>query len=440
MFVANLLRTTFPSLSFRCRYCTKISRQLILGVETSCDDTAAALIDESGRVISEKNHSQLQVHLDSGGVIPIVARNLHNEYLDDVVYETLHKSGFSMNDVTLVAVTNRPGLPLSLRVGTDYAKKLAIKYNKPLIPIHHMEAHATTASLFDETVSFPFLSLLISGGHSQLAFFKDINTSYLLGEALDDAPGEVMDKVARRMRVKNLGPPFDSLSGGAALEILAQKGHAKNFPTCATPMYKERNCNFSFSGFKSVLGQIEVMEKESNRPIDEPIPQIHDIAAAIFQGITLHILQRLARAIEFIEGSKIWKHDFDPTNSIYKVNYSDQDEEPLKLQVVISGGVACNDFIIDKIRDYCSSYEGIYNSTNITVHTPRPKKWCSDNAVMIAWNALLHLRQNSSKIRTTREEIESVDTFPKAQLGINISKMVANANIKPRKIKLTDER
>lgn len=432
MLMTKVLRRFVSSRTHTVPYCSNGNKEIVLGIETSCDDTAAAIIDGSGKILGEKNHSQLQVHLDNGGVIPVVARNLHNEYLDDIVYDTLQSSGLTMNDVTLVAVTNRPGLPLSLRIGVEYAKKLAIKYRKPLIPIHHMEAHATTASMFDPTITFPFLSLLISGGHSQLAFFKSLNQIYLLGEALDDAPGEVMDKIARRLRVKNLGPPFDSLSGGAALEILAKEGDASKSPL-TVPLHAARNCDFSFSAFKSLIPMIDRMERRSHLPVDRPLPQIHDISAAVLSAVTLHILQRLARAIEFIEGSRIWKDDFDPSVQ-YRINYS-ENEEQLHVRVVVSGGVACNDFIINSITDYCSEYEGVYESTSVSVHTPRPKKWCSDNAVMIAWNALLHSRQNSPNIRRSEEDM-NVGIEAKAELGVNISNLVSRANIKPRKIKL----
>lgn len=420
--------------SRRCTvpYSSSGGKEIVLGIETSCDDTGAAIIDGCGNILSEKKHSQLQVHLDSGGVIPIVARNLHNEYLDDIVYDTLQSSGVTMNDVTLVAVTNRPGLPLSLKVGVEYAQKLAVKYRKALIPIHHMEAHATTASMFDPRVTFPFLSLLISGGHSQLAFFKNLRQIYLLGEALDDAPGEVMDKIARRLRVKNLGPPFDSLSGGAALEILAKTGDASKSPL-TVPLHAVRNCDFSFSAFKALIPILDRMERESRLPVDRPLPQIHDISAALLSSLTLHILERLARAIEFVEGSKMWKDDFDPSAD-YRINYSEKEEE-FHVRVVVSGGVACNDFIINSITDYCAEYEGVYESTSVSVHTPRPKKWCSDNAVMIAWNALLHSRDNSPRILRRQQDMD-IAIEAKAGLGVNISSLVSKANIKPRKIKL----
>jgi N6-L-threonylcarbamoyladenine synthase len=141
---------------------TQGPRRYVLGIETSCDDTGAAIVDEDGRIISEALSSQLAVHLRNGGIIPPIARDLHREKIESVVAECLLKSGLDPAQLSAIAVTNRPGMSLSLFVGLNYAKKIAALWNKPLIPIHHMEAHALTIRMVED-VKFPFLVMLISG-------------------------------------------------------------------------------------------------------------------------------------------------------------------------------------------------------------------------------------------------------------------------------------
>lgn len=172
----------------------KFVRPLILGIETSCDDTGAAIVDGNGTLFGEHLHSQQSTHLQYGGIIPPIAQDLHRKNIENVVCETLRKSNFGFSDLDAFAVTNRPGLPLSLLVGVRYTKHLARKHSKPIIPVHHMEAHALMARM-ENRINYPFLTLLCSGGHCLLAFVKSYNDFYLLGETLDDAPGEAFDKV-----------------------------------------------------------------------------------------------------------------------------------------------------------------------------------------------------------------------------------------------------
>lgn len=167
------------ALQFSLRLCNRCLRELlkvpfprrdiasasryVLGIETSCDDTGAAIVDEQGNLISESLYTQLPIHIRNGGIIPPIARDLHREKIDSVVTECIQKSGLRPSDLEAVAVTTHPGLALSLLVGTVYAKKIAKEWKKPLIPIHHMEAHALTIRMVED-VQFPFLVLLISGG------------------------------------------------------------------------------------------------------------------------------------------------------------------------------------------------------------------------------------------------------------------------------------
>ncbi|XP_072817401.1 tRNA N6-adenosine threonylcarbamoyltransferase, mitochondrial isoform X4 [Vicugna pacos] len=167
--------------------------KLVLGIETSCDDTAAAVVDETGNVLGEAIHSQTEVHLKTGGIIPPVAQQLHRENIQRIVQEALSASNISPSDLSAIATTVKPGLALSLGVGLSFSLKLVDQFRKPFIPIHHMEAHALTIRLTNK-VEFPFLVLLISGGHCLLALVRGVSDFLLLGKSLDIAPGDMLDK------------------------------------------------------------------------------------------------------------------------------------------------------------------------------------------------------------------------------------------------------
>uniref|UniRef100_A0A803T392 N(6)-L-threonylcarbamoyladenine synthase n=1 Tax=Anolis carolinensis TaxID=28377 RepID=A0A803T392_ANOCA len=179
-------------ISLHCGKCS--STKIVLGIETSCDDTGAAVVDETGNILGEALHSQNEVHLKTGGIIPPVARQLHQENIERIVQQALSLSGVCVDELSAVATTVKPGLALSLGVGLDYSLELVQKYKKPFIPIHHMEAHALTVRLTDP-VEFPFLVLLLSGGHCILAVAQGVADFLLLGQTLDIAPGDMLDKV-----------------------------------------------------------------------------------------------------------------------------------------------------------------------------------------------------------------------------------------------------
>ncbi|XP_076348748.1 threonyl-carbamoyl synthesis 4 isoform X9 [Tachypleus tridentatus] len=243
----RLVNVCVSNLWRRLYYTNKQSLPVILGIETSCDDTGAAVVDADGNILGEALHSQLQIHLEHGGIIPPVARDLHHKHIQGIVNMALERSQYELKDLSAIATTVKPGLPLSLVVGLKYSKQLVKETAKPFIPIHHMEAHALTARMA-QNVEFPFLVLLVSGGHCQLAIVRNIDNFLLLGSTLDDAPGEAFDKIARRLKLRNI-PAFSTVGGGQAIETLAKEGnsHAFNFPT---PLSKYRDCNFSFSGLK----------------------------------------------------------------------------------------------------------------------------------------------------------------------------------------------
>ncbi|KAJ2896025.1 Mitochondrial tRNAs modification protein, partial [Coemansia aciculifera] len=225
----------------------------VLGIETSCDDTAAAIVTGDGQVVSETNRHQHSVHAAYGGIVPGLAAAHHQAHLPLVLRETLQSAGLGIGDVDAVAVTRGPGMAASLGVGVAAAKALAAVHGLPLIGVHHMEAHALMARMGREsTVRFPFLCVLVSGGHTMTLVAHDVNAYSTIGTTRDDSVGEAFDKVARDLAL----PWRDQQDGGGlgpALERAAALGDASRFPL-PVPMDKSASAtspDFSFSGLKT---------------------------------------------------------------------------------------------------------------------------------------------------------------------------------------------
>lgn len=374
----------------------------ILGIETSCDDTGCAIINDRGELLSDSIHSQHLLHLRNGGIIPDVAQDLHRANIEPVVSQTLEKAQISMEDISAIAVTLKPGLALSLVVGMKYAKHLARRHNKPVIPIHHMEAHALVARMHHD-VTFPFLVLLISGGHCLLAVVKDVNHFLLLGESMDCAPGEVFDKVARRMKLRNV-PEYAKLSGGHAIEMAASKATNPDMFKIALPLADYKDCNFSFNGLKtSTLLHLHRKEKEHQIVADQLIPEANDLCAAMLMGTSRHLLHRTQRAMQFCEINKLIVD---------------------RKQLVVSGGVACNNYIFNSLKILC-------DEAGYEIFRPAPKL-CTDNGVMIAWNGLEKWRQNKDIITNINE----LDIQAASPLGENLISEVQKAKLITKLIKI----
>lgn len=235
----------------------------VLGIETSCDDTGAAVVDETGHILGESLNSQSRLSVELGGILPHIAKELHKQHINEVIETALSQSGVQAKDLDAIAVTTRPGIPMTLRVGLTAAQKLVTETGVPMIPIHHMEAHALTARMIQK-IDFPFLVFLLSGGHCLLAVARDIDDFLLLGSTMDRAPGEAFDKVARRLKLKNL-PECYGLTGGASIELIAKKGNMEVFKI--PQILRQRNdCNFSFSGLRSAYqNYIEEEEKKQGK-------------------------------------------------------------------------------------------------------------------------------------------------------------------------------
>ncbi|XP_047020395.1 probable tRNA N6-adenosine threonylcarbamoyltransferase, mitochondrial [Helicoverpa zea] len=379
------------------------SRLNILGIETSCDDTGCAIINGNGKVLSEVVHSQNLVHLRYGGIIPDIAQDLHRIHIEPTVSKTLDKANLTMEDITAIAVTLKPGLPLSLAVGMKYAKHLGRRYNKPIIPIHHMQAHALVARMHHD-ISFPFLVLLISGGHCLLAVVQDVDHFQLLGESMDCAPGEVFDKVARRMKLRNV-PEFSKLSGGQAVEAAAAKATNPHMFKLPLPLSEYKDCNFSLNGLKtSVLYHLHRKEVEHKIVAHELIPEVNDLCAAMLMATTRHLVHRTRRAMVFCT-----ENNLIPENC---------------KQLVVSGGVACNNYIFSALQMLC-------NETCYDIYRPYPKL-CTDNGVMIAWNGF----EKWKKGLDITTDFSTLDIEASSPLGESLIHQVRDAKISTKMMKI----
>lgn len=374
----------------------------VLGIETSCDDTGVALVTGAGNTLGESLYSQNIIHLRYGGVNPVIAHELHRQNIEKAVQETLSNAQLNMLDIDAVAVTTKPGLLISLQVGVKYARFIAKKYNKPLIPIHHMEAHALAARMYSD-IPFPFIVLLISGGHCLLSLVNDVDDFLLIGKCLDNSPGELLDKTARRMKLRNI-PEYSEMAGGRAIETAAKYAKNPELFKFTMPLLKYRDCNFSFSGLKNSLER-HLLEKESEHNImgDGIIPEVNDLCAGVQLAIAEHLAVRTERAILFCE----------------KVNLI----PGVQKNIVVSGGVACNDFIFNSIKV-------IGDKKGYNVFRPPPKV-CTDNGIMIAWNGIEKVRKNCAFALISPSDIE-----PKAPMGKDLIQEVINANIPVKRTRL----
>ncbi|KAM7407843.1 hypothetical protein PAMA_003554 [Pampus argenteus] len=370
--------------------------RLVLGIETSCDDTGAAVLDETGVILGESLHSQTQVHLRTGGIIPTVAQQLHRENIERVVQEALERSGVLPSQLSAVATTVKPGMALSLGIGLEFSQRFVRTHNKPFIPIHHMEAHALTVRML-HPVAFPFLVLLVSGGHSLLAVARGVDDFLLLGHSLDEAPGDTLDKVARRLSlIKH--PQCSTLSGGQAIELLAKDGDRDRFPF-KTPMGQMHDCCFSFAGLRNQITKT-IEKKEAEEGIEQGtlLSCANDIAAATQHTVAAHLAKRTHRAILFCKANGLLP-SHSPT-------------------LVLSGGVASNQYIRKAITI-------ITETTGLRLLCP-PSKFCTDNGVMIAWNGVERLREGKGILPPHVD----VRYEPKAPLGVDMTEEVKAAAIR----------
>jgi N6-L-threonylcarbamoyladenine synthase len=313
----------------------------VLGLETSCDETAAAVVrgcaPGPGEILSNVVLSQLEEHAPYGGVVPEIAARAHVEAIDAIIEQALADAKMELGDVDAVAATAGPGLIGGVMVGLTTAKALALAANKPLVAINHLEAHALTARMTDG-VEFPFLLLLVSGGHCQLLAVEGVGRFRLYGTTIDDAAGEAFDKTAKLM-----GLPYP---GGPRVEALARNGNAKRYPL-PRPMLGREGSDFSFSGLKTAVRQ--VVQEGDYKEGDAA-----DLAASFQSAVIDSLIDRVRHAM------RRFRSEFPGAQSF-----------------VIAGGVAANKAIGDALKNLAAG-EGL--QTKIP-----PPKLCTDNAAMVAW-------------------------------------------------------
>lgn len=296
-----------------------------LAIETSCDETAAAAVADGRKVLSNVVWSQIEVHQQFGGVVPEVAARQHLESINFVIADAISKAGIEPNQLSGIAFTAGPGLIGTLLTGASAAKAYAWAYDLPLFSVDHLLAHVC-ANYIDSDLQPPFVALLVSGGHTQIIYFKDYDNGQIVGQTIDDASGEAYDKVARLL---GLGYP-----GGPLIDKLAQTGNPKAF---AFPEGNVAGYDFSFSGLKTAV--LRTVEK-----LTPPLPQ-QDLAASFQEAVTRVLVRKTLAACEEFNAPRI----------------------------VLAGGVAANRTLRQKFEEL----------SPVPVYRPA-LKFCTDNAAMVA--------------------------------------------------------
>jgi N6-L-threonylcarbamoyladenine synthase len=312
---------------------------LILGLETSCDETGVALYDSDAGLLAHQLYSQVEMHAAYGGVVPELASRDHIQRLIPLIKVALNESGRSLNDIDAIAVTQGPGLGGALLVGTSLAAGLGAALQKPVIHVHHLEGHLLSPLLAEPQPTFPFVALLVSGGHTQLMAVENVGLYRLLGETVDDAAGEAFDKTASLLGLR--------YPGGPALSILAESGDESRFKL-PRPMLASGDLDFSFSGLKTAVLTLTT-NLTKNAPLDDRCRA--DIAAA-FQAAVVDVL--VAKSLSALKSTGMSR-------------------------LVVSGGVGAN----RRLREHLSRNAA---RRGATVFYP-PLDLCTDNGAMIAFAA-----------------------------------------------------
>ena len=339
---------------------------LILAIETSCDDTCAAVLKDR-RIQSNIISSQVNLHQEWGGVVPDIAKRAHQERIESVVNLALKRAKITLNDVDFIAVTRGPGLSIALAVGLNYAKKLAKEYGKKIIGVNHVEGHLLSNLLQNKKglpqrhVSFPILSLTVSGGHTKIVLIKSIGDYQIIGETLDDAAGEALDKSAKLM---GLGYP-----GGPVIEKLAQTGDI-NFLNLPRPLADKKILDYSFSGLKTAF-----YYQIRDWPREKVLKNVNHLSASFQNAVFDTLIRKFILAIE----------KFHPQT------------------LFLSGGVAANLNLRSRLRKIKKKY-------TLPVYFPFKKELNTDNAAMIALTAYYLAQKNQYSI------LETLDVNPNLEL------------------------
>ncbi len=310
---------------------------IILSFESSCDDTAVAVLNDR-KVLSSVIASQVDEHIVFGGVVPEIASRMHIEAISNLYKEALKQANITIDDVDAIAVTHAPGLIGSLLVGVNFAKGLALSTKKPLIPVHHLRSHIAANYITHPELKPPFLALVISGGHSHIINVKDYTDYEIIGRTRDDAAGECFDKTARA-----LGLPYP---GGVHLDRVAEKGNPDTYKL-PKPKIEDNPLDFSFSGLKTAV--LNTINNSSQKGIEV---NVEDMCASIRKTVAEIILEKVSNALKTVKTDKF----------------------------VLAGGVSANSEIRRTLKDYCEKL-------NIEFYAP-DLSLCGDNAAMVAVQGL----------------------------------------------------
>ncbi|MBL4612542.1 MAG: tRNA (adenosine(37)-N6)-threonylcarbamoyltransferase complex transferase subunit TsaD [Emcibacter sp.] len=319
----------------------------LLGLESSCDETAAAVVSGDGQILSNVVLSQIEEHRPYGGVVPEIAARSHIAHMDRLIAQALAEAKCDFDDLSAVAATSGPGLIGGVMIGMMTGKAIAAAKNIPFMGVNHLEGHALTVRMTDKVV-FPYLLLLVSGGHCQILVVRGVGDYQRLGTTIDDAAGEAFDKTAK---ILGLGYP-----GGPAVEAAAKLGDETRFKL-PRPLKGRPGCNFSFSGLKTAV-------RREVEKIGDSISQqdMYDLAASFQRALCDSILDRMGRALDlYLEQYPAGPH-----------------------MLVVSGGVAANEFLKSNLRQLCTD-------KGFSIVAP-PPALCTDNGAMIAWVGVERLR------------------------------------------------
>lgn len=309
----------------------------ILAIETSCDDTAAAVVEDGRKVLSTVVSSQIEEHALYGGVVPEIASRRHAEYIVPVTQQALLKADLNIDNVDAVAVTYAPGLIGSLLVGVNFAKGLSFSKNLPLIPVHHLRSHIASNYISYEDLKPPFICLVVSGGHSHIVEVTDYTKMKIIGKTRDDAAGEAFDKAARCM-----GLPYP---GGVYMDKAAELGNPDSFKL-PHPNVSGGEYDFSFSGLKTAI--INEVHKLNQKNIEMPV---NDLCASFRKTVVDCLLDKIIKATK-------------------KYGYK---------KIVLAGGVSANTLLRKSLEDECKKYNWQLYKPNL--------EYCGDNAAMVGSQA-----------------------------------------------------
>jgi len=322
----------------------------ILAIESSCDETAGAVVEDGCKILGNKVHTQIEIHAAYGGVVPELASRSHTERIVPVIQSAIEESNISLSEIDAVAVTIKPGLIGSLLVGVTAAKAIAYSLQKPLIGVHHIEAHLYANAFEHGPMQFPCIGLAISGGHTSLYYGQSPTSWQVIGQTIDDAAGEAFDKVAKLLEL--------SYPGGPIIEKVAQKGNplAIQFPKS---MLGKDSLDFSFSGLKTAVLYACRGKTARTSTDNELIVKVEDAAASFQKSICDVLCVKALKALEQYNAQVLY----------------------------VGGGVICNKELRKRLSEFLSP-------KNINVYYPLPK-FCTDNAVMIAGLAFHHYQNKN---------------------------------------------